>query len=63
MTYLDSYRECNTVDELVAKVRHDVLVAKVWHVFLRLPSIRQALNTVLEEKHWSMTDELVKAME
>jgi len=51
MTYLESYLKCDTVEELVAEVKRDVITAMLINPD-RVHSIEGALNEAVKEKGW-----------
>ena len=56
-TYLDVFRESKTEKELIEKVRHELIVACFFgNNPDMLEAIEDAMNTVAEEKGWSVEE-------
>ncbi|WP_196607126.1 hypothetical protein [Pectinatus frisingensis] len=51
MTYEEIYRKCKTVEELKKKVKRDIIAAVLFSP-VREKTIKEALNIIVEEKHW-----------
>lgn len=51
MTYLESYKQCNTADELISVVRRDAMIAMMINPD-RIKPIEKAMNEVINERGW-----------